>query len=243
MQKTGGKTIIGIVLALLIGAAVIAVLAVAGSFIGKEAAERIAYKDAGVEPPYSRTELEFENGHFQYEVEFYVNGIEYEYQILAKDGSLLHRNTKGSGVLVPQEDVPQKTATEPPTEAPAEETETETQAPTEAPTEAPAEAPTEAPTEAPAEAETQPEAQQTQTNNSDAPPPSQEVIDHAKIIALSNMGLMDKQNEVVFTDEQWVPEGEGYIFTFKMELEDTEYEAKVNSFGALLEQSSKPKAN
>lgn len=237
MKKAG--LIAGIVLALLAAAGVIAVLTVSGSLIGKDAAEQIACKDAGVEPPYCRTELEFENGHFQYDVEFYVNGIEYEYYILAKNGEMLFRNTKGAGLLIQdstaEASIPETEApvTEPESEAPT--AEPETQAPeTEPETQTPE---TEPETEAPA---TEPDAE---SEAGEEQPVDEAELAHAKVIAMSGAGLMDRQDEVEFTDEKWYTEGDKLIFEFKFYLDETEYEYKVSAFGEVLKASSWPKQN
>ena len=64
--------------------------------IGKIAAENIALADAGVEfaqARIQRTEFDFENGHYLYEVEFAANGAEYDYRIKASDGTILGRES------------------------------------------------------------------------------------------------------------------------------------------------------
>ena len=73
--------------------------------------------------------------------------------------------------------------------------------------------------------------------------PSQETIDHAKTIALSGAGPMDRQNDVVFTEENWETEGGKLIFDFEFYLDDTEYEYKVSEFGEVLESESHPKGH
>lgn len=85
--------------AVFLTAAVAVPTAVLGStLIGKSEAEKTAFADAGLnasEVSGCRTELDFEDGHFQYEVDFYSNGTEYEYLILAKDGGIISRDTDG----------------------------------------------------------------------------------------------------------------------------------------------------
>ena len=68
------------------------------SLVGKDNAEKAALSDAGLNASQVsalRSELDFEDGIFRYEVDFYSNGTEYEYLILAKDGDILSRDTDG----------------------------------------------------------------------------------------------------------------------------------------------------
>ena len=53
-----------------------------------------AFADAGVDPVAAenvRTEFDFEQGHFIYDVEFTANGTEYGYWIQASDGSVVKK--------------------------------------------------------------------------------------------------------------------------------------------------------
>lgn len=65
----------------------------AKDLIGKEDAEKIALKDAGVlkDTKFKKVELDRDDGIFRYEVEFYHEGIEYEYEIDAKTGAILKK--------------------------------------------------------------------------------------------------------------------------------------------------------
>lgn len=68
------------------------------SLVGKDNAEKAALSDAGLNASQVsalRSELDFEDGIFRYEVDFYSNGTEYEYLILAKNGDILSRDTDG----------------------------------------------------------------------------------------------------------------------------------------------------
>ncbi len=296
-KKTNGKLIVGIVIAVLVAAAVITVLAVTGSFIGKDAAEQIAFKDAGVTPSFCKDDLEFDDGHYQYEIEFYVDGIEYEYIILAKDGTLRYRNSKGAsgqhGEIIrhtqPQETAPpvqdatESSAAAPETVQPSSEQPPTTQQPS---TNAAAglsmeDAKAKALEDAglTADAVTFTESKEDMDNGvqvyelvfrtadteydyeiavadgsirkretekldaNELGTPSQETIDHAKTIALSGAGLMDRQNDVVFTEENWETEGGKLIFDFEFYLDDMEYEYKVSEFGEVLESESHPKGH
>ena len=65
--------------------------------IGNIAAEDIALKDAGIDYSQARirrTEFDFDNGQYVYEIEFYSNGVEYDYKIQASDGTILWRDSE-----------------------------------------------------------------------------------------------------------------------------------------------------
>lgn len=62
--------------------------------IGSGNAQNFAFADAGIDPTSAtgiRTEFDFEQGQFIYEVEFLANGTEYEYWIKASDGSIVKK--------------------------------------------------------------------------------------------------------------------------------------------------------
>lgn len=64
------------------------------SSIGKENAQNFAFADAGVDPLSAeavRTEFDFEQGQFIYEVEFFADGTDYDYWIKASDGSVVKK--------------------------------------------------------------------------------------------------------------------------------------------------------
>ncbi|MBQ8514377.1 MAG: PepSY domain-containing protein [Ruminococcus sp.] len=89
---------IGLTAIVLTAAVAVPSVILSSTLIGKAEAEEAARKDAGLtvaEVSGSRTELDFEDGRFQYEVDFYSNGVEYEYVILAKDGTVIKRDTDG----------------------------------------------------------------------------------------------------------------------------------------------------
>ena len=76
------------------------VTAFKSTLITKTGAKIVALKDAGLseaEASALRTRLEFEDGRFQYEVDFYNNGTEYEYLIQAKNGEIIARDIDGKG--------------------------------------------------------------------------------------------------------------------------------------------------
>lgn len=66
----------------------------AAESISIETAKFIAMKDAGIsgqEAAYSSAKLDWEEGRQVYEVDFFSGGVEYEYDILASDGTILKR--------------------------------------------------------------------------------------------------------------------------------------------------------
>lgn len=104
------KTVVTIVIiiAALILAAATAAFAVKASLITSDEAERIALGDAGVAQENASavyTEFGYDDGRFVYEVEFYSLGVEYEYEILAKDGSVISRDIDGATVYDYDEDL------------------------------------------------------------------------------------------------------------------------------------------
>lgn len=68
------------------------------SSIGEANAQNFAFTDAGVDPASAqlvKTSFDRENGRYIYEVEFYANGVEYEYWIDAENGAVLRRDSDG----------------------------------------------------------------------------------------------------------------------------------------------------
>lgn len=79
--------------------AAVSVIAIKSTLITKAEAKAVALRDTGLSEAeasalYAR--LEFDDGRFQYEVDFYSNGTEYEYLIQAKDGEIIARDIDGS---------------------------------------------------------------------------------------------------------------------------------------------------
>lgn len=74
-----------------------------GSSIGEENAKNFAFADLGIDPLSAenvRSEFDFEQGQFVYEIEFTANGTAYEYWIKATDGTVLKKEiewTAGAG--------------------------------------------------------------------------------------------------------------------------------------------------
>ncbi len=66
-----------------------------GSVIGADAAQNFAFADAGIDPLSAAsvfTEYDYDDGQFVYEVDFTADGVEYEYQIQAYNGSVLKKS-------------------------------------------------------------------------------------------------------------------------------------------------------
>ena len=92
--STPKKVIILMICAVVVIVAV-SIITVKSTLITKAEAKTVALRDAGLseaEASALRTRLEFDDGRFQYEVDFYNNGTEYEYLIQAKDGDIIARD-------------------------------------------------------------------------------------------------------------------------------------------------------
>ena len=89
------------------------VTAIKSTLITKAEAKIAALKDAGLseaEASALRARLEFDDGRFQYEVDFYSNGTEYEYLIQAKNGDIIARDIdSGRNSNNDVQDLPQDT--------------------------------------------------------------------------------------------------------------------------------------
>lgn len=94
------KRAIIFVICMVVVIAAIALTAVKSTLITEAEAKSVALKDAGLDEAQTsalRARLEFDNGRFQYDVDFYSNGTEYEYFIQAKDGDIIARDIEGAG--------------------------------------------------------------------------------------------------------------------------------------------------
>ena len=87
-----------VILAIIAVGAVFAIGAVAeNTSIGAEKAQNFAFADANVDPVNAqnvKTEFDFSDGQFVYDVEFDYNGQEYDYLIKASDGSVVKKNVE-----------------------------------------------------------------------------------------------------------------------------------------------------
>ena len=91
------------------GAAAIAVLGAvalpltqtASANITEDRARKIALADAGLteaDTQYLRTKPDYDDGRSVYEVEFYADGTEYDYEIAAADGAILSKDYDAEGL-------------------------------------------------------------------------------------------------------------------------------------------------
>ncbi len=114
--STPKKVIILVICAVVVIVAV-SVITVKSTLITKAEAKTVALRDAGLsEADVSalRTRLEFDDGRFQYEVDFYCNGTEYEYLIQAKNGDIIAKDIdSGRNSNNDIQDLPQDTGNQP----------------------------------------------------------------------------------------------------------------------------------
>lgn len=76
----------------------------AASKITAEEAKNAALAHAGFtadEVRFTKTELDFDDGRYEYEIEFFVNGVEYEYTVAASDGKILEFDIEGQKLTAP----------------------------------------------------------------------------------------------------------------------------------------------
>ena len=72
------------------------------SYIGVEKAKSIALKDAGVSNvTFVKAKLDTEDGVKVYDVEFYKGNVEYDYEIDAKTGKILEKDTDIENYTIP----------------------------------------------------------------------------------------------------------------------------------------------
>ena len=100
-DKNMKKKIIGLGIGIALAAAALGVTGYAAAsgteslfsnVIGEERAEEIVLDDAGVtrqEALMGTTTLEYDNGQYVYDIEFTSEGLKYDYDILASDGSIV----------------------------------------------------------------------------------------------------------------------------------------------------------
>ena len=72
-----------------------------GDGIGSDRAKEIALADAGLaeaDTQYLRTRADYDDGRSVYEVKFYADGTEYDYEIAAADGAILSKDYDAEGL-------------------------------------------------------------------------------------------------------------------------------------------------
>ena len=216
--------------------------------IGSGNAQNFAFADAGVDPTSAtgiRTEFDFEQGQFIYEVEFLANGTEYEYWIKASDGSIVkkeqdlidptissaQKTTTPSTPQDTQQSVPAQTQQSAPAQA-QQSTPAQTQQSTPAQTQQ--SAPAQAQQSAPAQAQ---QSASVQTQQS-APAQAQQIsIDTAKATAVSHAGFQTA--DVTFSKAKLDHEDGRTIYEIEFFNNHVEYEYEIDAItGSVLKSDS-----
>ena len=199
--------------------------------IGSGNAQNFAFADAGVDPTSAtgiRTEFDFEQGQFIYEVEFLANGTEYEYWIKASDGSIVK---KEQDLIDPTISSAQKTTTSTP-----QDTQQSTPAQTQQSVPAQAQQSTPAQTQQSAPAQAQQSAS-VKTQQS-APAQAQQIsIDTAKATAVSHAGFQTA--DVTFSKAKLDHEDGRTIYEIEFFNNHVEYEYEIDAItGSVLKSDS-----
>lgn len=105
MKNTVSRITIGVLSALLLIGAIVAGTAYAGAIvkrndlIDEQTAEEFAFLDAGVESDDISeiyTKLEYDHGQYEYDIKFNIGDVGYEYEIRARDGSVLSKEIENN---------------------------------------------------------------------------------------------------------------------------------------------------
>ena len=192
--------------------------------IGSGNAQNFAFADAGVDPTSAtgiRTEFDFEQGQFIYEVEFLANGTEYEYWIKASDGSIVK---KEQDLIDPTISSAQKTTTPSTPQDTQQSTPAQTQQST----------PAQAQQSTPAQAQ---QSASVQTQQS-APAQAQQIsIDTAKATAVSHAGFQTA--DVTFSKAKLDHEDGRTIYEIEFFNNHVEYEYEIDAItGSVLKSDS-----
>ncbi|MDO5095241.1 MAG: PepSY domain-containing protein [Peptostreptococcaceae bacterium] len=81
--------------------------------IGEAKARAIALRDAGLKEnqvAFVRIRLDRENGRNEYDIEFYSNGVEYDYEIDARTGAIMEKDRDIENYQIPKKQVNKTTA-------------------------------------------------------------------------------------------------------------------------------------
>ena len=208
--------------------------------IGSGNAQNFAFADAGVDPTSAtgiRTEFDFEQGQFIYEVEFLANGTEYEYWIKASDGSIVK---KEQDLIDPTISSAQKTTTPSTPQDTQQSTPAQTQQSTPAQTQqsAPAQAQQSAPAQTKQPASVQaPQSTPAQTKQSVSAQAQQISIDTAKATAVSHAGFQTA--DVTFSKAKLDHEDGRTIYEIEFFNNHVEYEYEIDAItGSVLKSDS-----
>lgn len=216
--------------------------------IGSGNAQNFAFADAGVDPTSAtgiRTEFDFEQGQFIYEVEFLANGTEYEYWIKASDGSIVK---KEQDLIDPTISSAQKTTTPSTPQDTQQSTPAQTQqsVPAQAPQSVPAQTQQSTPAQtqqsAPAQTQQSAPAQAQQSasvkTQQSAPAQAQQIsIDTAKATAVSHAGFQTA--DVTFSKAKLDHEDGRTIYEIEFFNNHVEYEYEIDAItGSVLKSDS-----
>ena len=192
--------------------------------IGSGNAQNFAFADAGVDPTSAtgiRTEFDFEQGQFIYEVEFLANGTEYEYWIKASDGSIVK---KEQDLIDPTISSAQKTTT------PSTPQDTQQSVPAQTQQSTPAQTQQSTPAQAQQSASVQ--------TQQSAPAQAQQIsIDTAKATAVSHAGFQTA--DVTFSKAKLDHEDGRTIYEIEFFNNHVEYEYEIDAItGSVLKSDS-----
>ena len=216
--------------------------------IGSGNAQNFAFADAGVDPTSAtgiRTEFDFEQGQFIYEVEFLANGTEYEYWIKASDGSIVKKEqdlidpTISSAQKTTTPSTPQDTQQSTPAQTqqsvPAQ---TQQSTPAQTQQSAPAQAQQSAPAQTKQPASVQaPQSTPAQTKQSVSAQAQQISIDTAKATAVSHAGFQTA--DVTFSKAKLDHEDGRTIYEIEFFNNHVEYEYEIDAItGSVLKSDS-----
>ncbi len=200
--------------ALLLIGAIAAGTAYAGSVVKKndlideQTAEEFAILDAGVESDdisEIHTKLEYEHSQYEYDIKFYIDNTEYEYEIRAKDGAVITKEIKNEGTTTSKD-------TAHSTDQIDQQAITDTSSPAEATEQTVADEPT-----YPKDA-SRPEQGQPYNHIS---------LDQAKKTALDHAGL--NENEVRFSSAKLENDDGKYEYDIEFYKDNVEYEYEINA--------------